>query len=194
MSDTPVSLFDRLCENPQDAASWRRWCDLYVPLIRRWVHPDGLQPHDTDEVIQEVLVVVVRELPQFRHSGHRGAFRSWLRTVLAHRLQSLWASRTAQLGSVGADAITLLAQLEDPNSSLSHLWDQEHDKYVTRRLLELIEPDFEAVTWQAFRRLVLDGAATGDVAAELGITPNAVRIAKSRVLKRLREESAGLVD
>jgi RNA polymerase sigma-70 factor (ECF subfamily) len=90
--------------------------------------------------------------------------------------------------------VQVLEQLEDPNSALSQLWDREHDQHVTRRLLELIEPEFSATTWQAFRRVVLEGAKAAEVAAELGITANAVWIAKSRVLARLREELRGLTD
>jgi RNA polymerase sigma-70 factor, ECF subfamily len=65
---------------------------------------------------------------------------------------------------------------------------------VLDRLLELIEPEFEAATRQAFRRQVVDGVPAKAVAAELRMTVNAVLIAKSRVLSRLRREADGLVD
>src|SRR5262249_286804 len=87
-----------------------------------------------------------------------------------------------------------LDELADPDSSLSRLWDQEHDQHVLRRLLELVEPEFTASTWQAFRRVALEGGRPADVAAELGLSVNAVLLAKSRVLRRLRQEAQGLVD
>jgi RNA polymerase sigma-70 factor (ECF subfamily) len=74
------------------------------------------------------------------------------------------------------------------------VWDEEHDRHVIHRLLELLQPHFEPATWQAFHRLVRDGARAADVAAELGTTVNAVLLAKSRVLRRLRQEAAGLTD
>jgi RNA polymerase sigma-70 factor (ECF subfamily) len=58
----------------------------------------------------------------------------------------------------------------------------------------MIEPEFEPATWRAFRALVLEGKRTAEVAAELGISPNAVRIAKSRVLSRFRQEIDGILD
>jgi RNA polymerase sigma-70 factor (ECF subfamily) len=88
----------------------------------------------------------------------------------------------------------MLDQLEDPQSSLSHLWDQEHDRHVVHRLLELLRPEFEATTWQAFQLLVLEGKPSEEAAQQLGISANAVRIAKSRVLSRLRQEVDGLID
>jgi len=87
---------------------------------------------------------------------------------------------------------TILNQLEDPHSELS-LWDQEHDEHVARRLLSLIEKDFSSSTWVAFR-----GSFTGEkvsaIAADLGIFVNAVYLAKSGVLRRLRQELQGLHD
>jgi RNA polymerase sigma-70 factor (ECF subfamily) len=88
----------------------------------------------------------------------------------------------------------MLEALEDPHSDLSRRWDEEHDRHVLGRLLEAIRPDFAPATWQAFRRLVLDGRKAADVAAELGLSVNAVFIAKSRVQRRLRQEMRGLVD
>ena len=87
-----------------------------------------------------------------------------------------------------------LAQLNDPKSELSVLWDQEHDRYVLRRLLELVEPMFEPATLAAFRRVVFDEVPAAQVAEELGISVGAVYLAKSHVLKKLREEAAGLID
>jgi RNA polymerase sigma-70 factor (ECF subfamily) len=88
----------------------------------------------------------------------------------------------------------LLVQLADPSSSMSRTWDQEHDRHVTRKLLEMLRGDFEATTWKAFERTALDGLPAAEVAAELGLSSNAVFIARSRVLARLRQEAAGLIE
>ena len=194
MPDTPISLLERLRLRP-DAASWRRLVDLYTPLIRTWLRRHALQDPDADDLTQDVLGVLVRELPNFRHDLRRGAFRRWLRTVTVNRLRVFWRSQRGRpLSGGGSDLGHVLDQLADPDSGLSRLWDREHDLHVARRLLELLEPEFEPATWRAFRLLVLEGRATAEVAAELGLSPNAVRIAKSRVLRRFRQEADGLID
>jgi RNA polymerase sigma-70 factor (ECF subfamily) len=190
VAETPVSLLERLRAHP-DQISWGRFVDLYNPLIRGWVVRHGLQPTDIDDVTQEVFAAIVRELPEFHHDFRRGAFRRWLRTVVVNRLRNFWRARDRAAQQAAEPALALL---EDPASGLSRIWDEEHDKHVARRLLVLIEPEFEPVTWQAFRLLVMDGLETQEVAARLGITPNAVRIAKSRVLGRFRREAEGLID
>jgi RNA polymerase sigma-70 factor (ECF subfamily) len=193
LADTPVSLLERLRLRP-DPASWQRLVDLYTPLIRDWLRRQAVQPADIDDLTQDVLGTVARELPQFHHDLRRGAFRRWLRTVTVNRLRNFWRAARLRPAVGSATVEEALAQLADSSSDLSRLWDEEHDRHVVRRLLELIEPEFEPTTWQAFRLLVLDGLPTREVAAAVGLSVNAVRIAKSRVLSRFRREIEGLVD
>jgi RNA polymerase sigma factor (sigma-70 family) len=194
MADTPVSLLERLRLRP-DPSSWQRLVDLYTPLIRNWLRWHSLQTSDTDDLVQDALEVVIRELPNFRHDLRRGAFRRWLKTITVNRLRTHWRKQRIRPVATGdSDFEGMLNQLEDPNSQLSQEWDRQHDQHVARRLLELLAADFEPTTWEAFRLLVLEGRETTEVAAQLKITPNAVRIAKSRVLARFRSEAAGLID
>jgi RNA polymerase sigma-70 factor (ECF subfamily) len=194
MSETSASLLDRLRLRP-DEESWQRLVVIYTPLIRGWLRRYALLEQDADDLVQEVLTVVVRRLPEFRREPRTGAFRRWLRTIAVNCLRDFWRSQRLRPAARGdADFLQVLDALEDPTSDLSRLWDEEHDRHVTRHLLEMIRPKFEPRTWQAFRRVALEGASPEEVAAELGVTPNAVFIAKSRVLARLRREGAGLLD
>jgi RNA polymerase sigma-70 factor (ECF subfamily) len=196
MSETSPSLLDAARRDPHGEA-WGRLLDVYAPLIRGWLKrtaPDS-QDSDIDDIVQEVLAVLVRKLPEFRREPRPGAFRRWLRSITVNCLRDFWrAQRLRPRAKGGSDFAALLEQLEDPESGLSRQWDQEHDDHVVRQLLALIRPHFQAGTWQAFVRVAVDGVAAEQVAAELGISVNAVFIAKSRVLTRLRQEGAGLLD
>jgi RNA polymerase sigma-70 factor (ECF subfamily) len=194
MSETSFSLLNRLRLQP-DAESWRRLVELYTPLIQGWLRRHAVPAADADDLTQDVMAVVVRELPHFNHNQQRGAFRNWLRTITVNRLRVLWRSRQTRPQATGdSDFLKMLDELEDPKSRMSELWDQQHDQHVARRLMELVQPHFEASTWRAFRRVVLDGAKAAVVAEELGVSVNAVLLAKSRVLSRLRQEMEGLTD
>jgi RNA polymerase sigma-70 factor (ECF subfamily) len=196
MPDTSTSLLDRIRLHP-DGPSWKRLVDLYTPLIQGWLQRFGgaVQSHDLDDLVQDVLGEVVRGLPTFQHSRRAGAFRCWLRTIAVHRLLAFRRAQKSRPMMSGDRSIDeQLAQLEDPASDLSTLWDQEHDQHVLRRLRELIKPEFNPASWQAFTRTALQGERAATVAADLGMTVNAVLLAKSRVLRRLRQESRGLID
>jgi RNA polymerase sigma-70 factor, ECF subfamily len=180
--------------DPRDVGSWQRLSDIYTPLIRRWARPYVAQSADGDDVLQDVLTMVVREIPRFDHNGRPGAFRAWLRAIVVNRLRNYWESRRAPHGTGDSTVLEQLNELEDPDSPLVRAWDEEHDRHVVGVLLESIRLEFLPATWHAFEAIVRQGRAAADVAAELGLTVNAVLIAKSRVLKRLREKAAGLVD
>src|SRR5215472_4646526 len=123
MSDTSISLLDRLRLRPDEAA-WKRLVDLYTPLIHNWLHRYAVQPEDADDLVQEVLVVVARELPQFHHDQRRGAFRCWLRTILVHRLRDSWRARRYRPIATGDSVVEQqLEELADPASGLSRIWD-----------------------------------------------------------------------
>jgi RNA polymerase sigma-70 factor (ECF subfamily) len=188
MTDTSATLLQRLL-NHEDGDAWARLTQVYAPLIRATLGRHLPQPADVDDLAQQVFTVVLEKLPEFHHSGRPGAFRAWLRGICVNRVRMFWRTRPA----LAPDAEEALRQLEDPDSALSRQWDREHDEWVLRQALALIEGEFQPATWQAFRRLALDAAEPEAVAAELGLTVNAVFIAKSRALRRLREEFAGLL-
>lgn len=194
MSETSASLLDALRLEPE-AAAWQRLVGLYTPLIRSWLCRQGVREQDVDDLVQEVLAVLVRKLPDFKKQPRTGAFRRWLRSITVNCLRDFWrAQRFQPRPTGGSDFGQVLDELEDPESGLSQIWDREHDDHVTRRLLEMIKPRFEATSWQAFQRVALEGVAAEQVARELGISVNAVFIAKSRVLRMLRQEGRGLID
>jgi RNA polymerase sigma-70 factor (ECF subfamily) len=194
MPDTSASLLERVRQRP-DERSWQQLISLYEPLLRGWLQRHLLGPADCDDLVQEVLAVVVRELPCFEHNGRKGAFRNWLRTVTVHRLRDFWRSRRYRPEATGdSDFLAKLEQLEDAASGLSRVWDQEHNQHIVRRLLEMIRSEFQPTTWQAFAGVMLDGEKPAAVAGRLGISVNAVLLAKSRVLHRLRQEGVGLID
>jgi RNA polymerase sigma-70 factor (ECF subfamily) len=194
MSDTSASLLARLRADATPA-DWRRLVELYTPLIQDWLRRQGLQAQDADDLTQEVLAALVRELPGFRYDPQRGSFRGWLRTITVNRLRDFWRARGRRPAApADSDFERRLAELADPASDQSRQWDFEHDRHVARRLLELIRPEFEPRTWRAFQRVALEGAKPAAVAAELGVTTNAVFVAKSRILRRLRQEIQGLAE
>jgi RNA polymerase sigma-70 factor (ECF subfamily) len=138
---------------------------------------------------------VITHLPGFQHSGRRGAFRAWLRTIVCRRTADYWRAMDEDAQARGGSGATAaLQEIADPDSALNRQWDEEHDRYVLRCLLDLVEQEFEPITLQAFRRLALDGASGAETAQELGLSVAAVYVAKSRVLARIRQEADGLID
>jgi len=124
-----------------------------------------------------------------------GSFRAWLRSILVHRTRDYFRACQHRPRATGdSDFLRRLDQLASPHTALSQQWDREHDEHVAGVLLRRVQVDFASSTWQAFCRHVLEGTPADLVAREVGVSLNSVLLAKSRVLKRLRQELAGLVE
>ncbi len=191
--ETSLTLLGRLAGSPSED-DWRRFAGLYEPLLRAWLTRAGVPAADQDDLTQEVLMVVVREVAGFDRR-RPGAFRAWLGTVLANRLLDFFKSRAARpLPLASIQTGEAWREFAAPDSELSRLWEKEHDEYVAARAMERVKVDFAETTWEAFRRQVVEGAPARRVAAELGLSLNAVLLAKSRLLSRLRAEVSGMIE
>lgn len=184
--ETSLTWLGRLVASPS-GAEWERLSAIYRPLINVWVARAGVPISDRDDIIQEVLIVVVRRVPEFEHQG-AGAFRGWLRAILANQLKKYFRTNVRHACRIPLDSIC------DPASDESRIYDREHDEHLAAHAMRVIEHEFEPTTWQAFRRQVIGEQRPAVVAAELGVSVNAVIKAKCRVLKRLREFLAQLTE
>lgn len=192
MHNTPYSLLERLADN-NAPGDWDQLDRLYRPLLMKWVARMVPQSHDADDVVQETLSVVAAKLGEFRQRDHEGSFRSWLRAIMVLKVKSFWRARERVIPSSDPTG-KLLAELEQEESALSRIWDEEHNRFVLQGLLDRIRHEFNAQTWKAFDAYVMRGESPAVVASNLTISVNSVFIARSRVLMRLREEAAGLLN
>ena len=194
METTRHSLLQRVRRSPQDD-SWKEFVGIYSPFIRGYLCRMGLPDEDVDDIQQEVLHILVKELPRFDHNGRPGAFRAWLRNVVGYRLRTFRRSPARrQLGLGGSDYDQLADQLADENSDLSRAWEREHNQFLVQSLMEMVAGRFDAKTLQAFRRTFLDERSIRETADELEMSVNAVVIARTRVLKVLRDLGEGMID
>ncbi len=191
-SGTSLSLLQRIRNG--DASGWNRVVDLYSPLLFHWCRRWGVEGADAEDIVQEVLHAASQGIGEFRRERPGDTFRGWLRAIARHKVLSYWRSRHRHPQAAGgSEAWRRLEETPEPDDASEDAADAEQLTSLFHRALGLLRGEFEERTWQAFWRATVDGQAAPAVAAELGMTANAVRTAKSRVLHRLREELGDLV-
>jgi len=188
MESTSVSLLNRL-RQPRADVAWQRFVELYAPLIFYWGRQKGLAPADASDLVQDVLSDLVVELRTFQYDPSR-RFRGWLRTVAVNRATNMRRRLDLAPQSVDAFSLSLLAENDDSDV----LADSEYHCRIALRALELLKEEFEPTTWQAAWSQIAQGEKAPAVARSLGLSVNAVYVAKSRVLSRLRQELEGLIE
>jgi RNA polymerase sigma-70 factor (ECF subfamily) len=165
-----------------EAGAWDRLVALYAPLLHHWCRRWKLQEEDLADVFQEVFKTLVVHIGAFRRQREGDTFRGWLYTITRNKVLDHVRRR-------GHEAGAPLAEVPAPEAPPPA---DPEEAEATRRLflrgLDLIRPEFEERTWKAFWRTAVDGLAPREVAVELGMSSGAVRVAKCRVVQRLREE------
>jgi RNA polymerase sigma-70 factor (ECF subfamily) len=185
-SATSRSLLGRV--QADEPAAWERLVNLYAPLVLHWCRRSGLQDPDIADIFQEVFQAVLLHIGSFRKEREGDTFRGWLRRITQNKLRDHCRRLGREARGVGgSSAQERLAQLPMPQHAADDLA-PEDERGLFARVLDLIRADFEERTWVAFWRTAVEGRAPKDVAADLGMSPGAVRVAKSRVLHRLRQE------
>ncbi len=192
-NETSLTLLEQVRANHAEA--WDRLVDLYAPLVRYWGRRSQLGDEDVAEVFQETFRAVATHIQSFRRDRKDDSFRGWLRTITTNKIRDhfrrLDGQAIAEGGSVGQ---MKLAAISDPLSDEDENSEQDIMRASVHRMLEMVRCDFEPRTWEAFWKCQVEGRGTDEIGMQLGMTPAAVRKAKYRVLRRLREELDGLID
>lgn len=192
LNQTSSSLLVRIREKDQDA--WRRLVHLYTPLVYRWCSRFGLQEADAADVGQEVFRTVSNAIGNFHHDLSGDSFRGWLRTVTQTRCLDLLRKKQQAVGAIGgSDGQAMLLDAQAPASEPESS-DREEKVLLIRAAVDSVLEGCREQTRQAFLRVVLAEEHPADVARDLGMTVNAVYLARSHILRRVREEYADLVD
>ena len=180
-----MSLLERL-RRPAEQQAWARFVKLYTPLLFAWAGRLG-RPQDAADLVQDVFLALYEKLPTFRYD-RGGTFRGWLWTVMLNIARNQHRRRPLPLE--GPNALAAVGQPAEVEARA----EAEYRQHLVARALELMQADFQPATWQAFWQSVTLGHSAAEVASSLGLSVNAVRAAKFRVLCRLRQELNGLLD
>ncbi len=189
---TSRTLLRRTAAN--DPEAWGRLSKVYGPLVYQWCRRANLQADDAADVVQEVFRSVAKRLCDFRLAGPGASFRGWLWTIARNKVRDHHRRRQNRpLPVGGSTANQQIQQLPElpPDDTDGDQGDSVRSQ-LADRALALMRTDFEETTWQAFWKTAIEQKAASQAAEELGLSTAAVYMAKSRVLRRLREEFAGL--
>ncbi len=190
MLSTSLTLLQRV-RRADDQAAWERFVLLYTPLLFRWAQRAGLVEQDAMDAVQEIFANLLVEMPRFAVDPARGSFRAWLKTVSVNQCRKQVRKRSLASGRGGDDDV-LQAVLG--GDAWEEVWNADYQSCVFRKAMQIMQSQFEAKTWQAAWELAVNGLTAAEASQKLGMSESAVYVAKSRVMRRLRQELAGLLD
>ena len=191
MNTTSESLLFRLQSAPDgelDQNAWEKFVQLYTPLMFHWARKVGLQQSDAADLVQDVLSIVFRRLPEFQYDTS-GSFRGWLRTVTLNKFREKKRKRVTDVSVASNSVLEQISSLQRAEST----WDLDYGRMLLQQTMALMEQDFHPETWKALRAVMAEGSTVDQAAEATGVSIWTIYSAKARLMKRLREELKGLL-
>jgi RNA polymerase sigma factor (sigma-70 family) len=188
MSDAPLtrpSLLVRL-RDARDEQAWAQFVDLYAPLVYGYARRRGLQDADASDVTQMVLRVVMSAIRKLDYDPQRGSFRHWLFTIARTKLANYVTRQPIACQGTGDSSTQILLEAQPAPEAETAAWDAEYEQRLFTWAAEQVCAQVRKETWQAFWQTAIEGKRGKEVAASLGLSLGAVRLAKSRVVARLK--------
>jgi RNA polymerase sigma-70 factor (ECF subfamily) len=173
--------------DPQDHRAWGEFVTLYEPVIYRLLRRHGLQDSDAREIMQELFLAVSGNIDRWDPAMERGSFRGWLRRVTRNLMINWLKHRDRRVVATGgSDMLAMLDMLPAAEEPASAEFDYELRRAMFERAAQQVRTEVQPATWAAFWETSIAGKSPADAAGKLGMSLGAIRVARCRVLARLR--------
>ena len=188
---TRRTLLSRL-RNLDDQESWRTFFDLYWRLLYNVARKSGLDDVGAQEIVQETVIAVARQMPEFRYDPTRGTFRQWLlritrRRIIDHLRRVYRQPPRAEVALESLDENEEhAAAVTDQRSAIDAAWDEEWEKSTFDAALAQVRAAINPRHFQVFDYCVLKEWPASKVAATLGLNAAQVYLAKHRVAQAMK--------
>lgn len=181
---TRVSLIERM-KDPGDQGGWQRFYDTYQSAIRGLAVRAGLTAAEADDVVQEVLIAVARNMPTFEYDRSRGSFKGWLFQITRRRIADHFRRKR--------DVVPLDDELlVETDGRLERQWDEEWRRSLLQQALAAARAGVSPAQWQMFDLAAVQQWPMERITRLLGVSRAQVYMARMRVRKAVRKEAVRL--
>lgn len=184
---TRETLILRLRDS-EDESSWSEFVKIYTPLLYGYCRKRELSAADTADIVQEVMRSVSLAIKNFTYDPEKGRFKSWLFTATRNAVSRHFKEQARRPMTAGNTRLVEMIE-RTPDQREIDDWERDYQRKLLAWAMEKVKPEFAPRIWSAFEQTAIFERSAQDVAAELGISKNAVTIAKWRVVQRLREKA-----
>ncbi len=174
--------------SPEDREAWDQFVVIYRPVIYRMARRRGMQDADAQDLVQTVLMRVAGAIQSWEKSGPETKFRHWLRRVARNAIATAFSRRPKDAGVGGSAMLDRLVEQPATAADVEREFEKESMREKYLRAASVVKSDVDRDTWRAFELTVVNGQPCDEVANLIGKSVGAVYAARSRIMRRLREQ------
>lgn len=185
--NTSPTLIGRLRLSPPDESAWADFEHRYSAQIQRWCRRWGMQPSDADDLTQDVLLALSKQMHKFQYDPN-GRFRAWLKTIAYRTWADFLTQQKRRAAMSGDTAIVQLLDSQDVQDDFFRQLEEEWKRELLEKAMNEVRQRVQPHTWETFQLLVRDGLSGADAAERMGMKVGAVWVAKSKVQRMIQQE------
>jgi len=174
-------------QRPDDALAWERFCTHFRPVVVKFAIQLGLSRTDAEDAAQETMLSFVKAFREGKYCREKGRLSSWLFGVAKRVILSLRGRSSLEVAIADKTTGTSFWDLIQDDNKLEQSWETEWRQMVLDECISQARREFDPKVFDAFEQYAVAGIAVHEVCQRLNLSRNAVYVAKSRVLSRLRE-------
>ncbi|MBI3861187.1 MAG: sigma-70 family RNA polymerase sigma factor [Planctomycetia bacterium] len=190
VDDSPLTRASLLVQirDGSNHRAWQEFVGLYGPVVYGFARKRGLQDADAADLMQDVMRSVSTAVGRLEYDRNQGTFRGWLFTITRNKIFNFLSARRIRPQGSGDTTTNRLLDAHPDASDGSEVWELEYQRRLAALAMERVKGEFQENTWRAFWLTAVEGIAAADAGKQVGLSPGAIYVAKSRVLARLKEE------
>src|SRR5262245_5352128 len=175
VDDSPLTRASLLVQirDASNHGAWREFVRLYGPVVYGFARKRGLQDADAADLMQDVMRSVSAAIGRLDYNRAQGTFRGWLFTITRNKVFNFLSARRIRPRGSGDTTTNRLLDETPGGADESGAWELEYQRRLASLAMERIKSEFQESTWKAFCLTAVDGAAAGDVARQVGLSPGA---------------------
>ena len=172
---------------PDDTFAWDQFCTHFRPVVVKFAMQLDLPPVDAEDAAQEIMLSFLKAFRDGKYIREKGRLSNWLFGVARRVILNLRSRRPLEKLIADKTTGTSFWDLVQDDHQMEQTWEMQWRRMVLDKCLDQVRREFDPKVFRAFEQYALAGAPVEEVCRRLAMSRNAVYIAKSRVLSRLRE-------
>jgi RNA polymerase sigma factor (sigma-70 family) len=193
---TRRSLVDRL-GNWDDHSRWQEFFETYWKLIYSVARKAGLSDAEAQDVVQETVITVAKNIGKLDYDPGVGSFKGWLLNITRWRIADQFRKRMPghnQAARLSDDRRTVtIERVADSNAiDLEELWEREWQENLLATAMTRLKKKVVPKHFQIFDCSVRKEWPAQKVADVLGVSVGQVYLVRHRVAALLKKEIKAL--
>lgn len=173
--------------NLEDQAVWNRFFNSYWKLIYHSARSSGLEDADAQEVVQETVIAVTKNIGNLEYDRSKGSFKGWLMKTTKWKVIDQFRKIQKKQARESSDDSEKIENMPDDLHGMETYWENNWQKDLLEAAMEKIRAEVNPLYFQVYDLLVAKDLKPKEVSGKLGISVSQVYLAKHRFTEALKK-------